>query len=160
MIIGQCIIRPLLSVLLVSFCTVLLIFSVPATFIITGGAFIFGLFFYRDKIGDYNYATNYAFPFPYFILCIIGNILKAIWITLCIILFRPILSLMFVIIAITYRVITTTYYELVFSIIKVIARSPTSDSKIAWRTEGPGISKNFSQKINPDDIYILFLAQC
>lgn len=42
----------------------------------------------------------------------------------------------------------------------MIARSPTSDSKIAWRIEGPGISKNFSQKINPDDIYILFLSQC
>lgn len=110
MIIGQCILKPFLCTLGVFFCSILLIFSVPATFIITVGAFVFGLFLYRDKIGDYNYTTNYAFPFLYFTLCTIGNILKAIWITLCIILFRPILSLMLVIIAILYRIVTTIYY--------------------------------------------------
>lgn len=122
--------------------------------------YLFGVLIYRHRIGDYDHTNHVAFPLAYSLLKIVGNIIKAVWIVLLIIFFHPLFSLIIALFALLYRAVTTVYYGIVFSIIKVIARSPTSDSKIAWRIAGPGISKNFSQKINPDDIYILFLSEC
>ena len=95
---------------------------------------------------------------PAVILHALFNTIVGIGVIPCAIFFHTLFGVIAYLASLVYRCSTTLYYEAGFFLIKVVGRSPTSDSNIAWRIEGPGISKNFSQKLNPDDIYILFLS--
>ena len=42
-----------------------------------------------------------------------------------------------------------------FFLIKFLGRVPINDTRIAWKFSGPGVSFEFSNQINIEDIYVL-----
>lgn len=53
----------------------------------------------------------------------------------------------------------TAYDAVMFGLIKAFARSPVTDSGMAWKIAGPGISDTYYQSIKSTDIYVLVLAE-
>lgn len=52
----------------------------------------------------------------------------------------------------------TVYDAVMFLLIKAVARSPVTDSAMAWKIAGPGISSTYYQSVKSTDIYVLVLA--
>lgn len=53
----------------------------------------------------------------------------------------------------------SAYDCVMFQFIKCFGRIPRRDTTYAWRTAGPGISRNYYYKINHEDIFTLVYAQ-
>lgn len=53
----------------------------------------------------------------------------------------------------------TLYDAIMFRLITMFARSPVTDTSMAWKISGPGISDTYYQSIKSTDIYILVLAE-
>jgi hypothetical protein len=51
------------------------------------------------------------------------------------------------------------YDAALFQLIKAIGRSPVTDSGVAWKIAGPGITGSYYQSIKSTDIYVLVTAQ-
>lgn len=71
----------------------------------------------------------------------------------------PLAAVCFVGLAIVRYLLRRVYDTITFGFIRCCARQPRDDSWIAWRVAGPGVSKNFYQTMNEEDLYVLVLAE-
>jgi hypothetical protein len=72
---------------------------------------------------------------------------------------HPILALAIFIFAI-FRYLLRRFYDFItFIFIRCCARSPVSDTWLAWRISGPNLSRNYFHKIKSGDILILMQAE-
>lgn len=55
-------------------------------------------------------------------------------------------------------VLRTSYDAIMLQLIKAIGRSPVTDSAMAWKIQGPGLTGSYYQSIKSTDIYLLVAA--
>jgi hypothetical protein len=114
-------------------------------------------FDYHQTIFSYN-QVNW-FPVLRYFLRIFFTVLLIIFKLTISPLFFFTLSFICVIFAYSRYVCRTVYDWIMFILIKSIGRSPVTDSSVAWKIAGPGITGSYYQSIRSTDIYILVMAE-
>jgi hypothetical protein len=71
---------------------------------------------------------------------------------------HPILAILAAVFAVLRHIWSTISDFIMFNIIKLLARTPNHDTKIAWKISGPGMSRQYYDAIREEDIYILVQA--
>lgn len=72
---------------------------------------------------------------------------------------HPILSLIISVYAILHFIWSFVTDYFMYIVVKMLARTPSRDTKIAWKVSGPGMSRQFYDSIQEEDVYILVEAQ-
>jgi len=118
------------------------------------------IFFYDfdnegDPLGDASNSSQ-EFPFLFEIICtfFIFGLLQIFLSIVFVIFIYPFLMILAVVLGVFYYVFASCYDCLMIGIIYILGREPQSNSVVAWKIAGPGVTLDYFNQVELEDIFV------
>jgi hypothetical protein len=131
----------------------------PLVLVVT---YLFNILIYQFEIDEDHLRGRYSeriFPLINTPLMLMLNLVRIVIYTIGAVIIHPLLSALFAIWAVIRRTYSTITDEIDFILIKLLARTPSTDSAIAWKVSGPTMSHSYYSSIAEEDVYLLVQAE-
>jgi hypothetical protein len=120
--------------------------------------YVFNILIYQFEIDDRCHSNRYSerwFPLISTPLMFVLNMVRIVIYMIAAVIIHPILGVLAALLAILRHIWSTSTDIIMFNVIKMLARTPNHDTKIAWKISGPGMSRQYYDAVREEDIYIL-----
>jgi hypothetical protein len=103
-------------------------------------------------------ATLRWFPLLFSVLRLVWDVFLFVFCILLIVL-TPVACLFVFVMACFRYVLRRLYDQIMYIFISCCGRSPIKNTWVAWKTSGPGSTRNYFFNIKESDVYILVIAE-
>ena len=112
-----------------------------------------------DPLGDASNSSQ-EFPFLFEIICtfLIFGLVQILLAVAFVLLIYPMLMIISVILGILYYFLASFYDCIMIGIIYVLGREPQSNSVVAWKIAGPGVTLDYFNQVELEDIFVSLRA--
>lgn len=118
--------------------------------------YLFNILVFQFEIGYYNRECIIrSLPLISLMLKLLFHIGRILSLFLFLIIISPLIVFLYFILLMIQRFLRSISDGIMLCFIKCLARTPSTNSSMATKISGPGMSRNFYYSINEEDVYIL-----